>query len=140
VSLLLYYNGNWRSLFQMIACLGLGLFFLIMFFFKKKTTHQESQLVMSQSKHFVSSTLKQLLQNKRAWIVAVYSASIYVPLSIMGAIWGASYLQAHALSQVASAEIVSISWLGYALGCVALGLYSDKVRRRKSTMIFCSVI
>lgn len=140
VSLLSHSNGDWRLILNKIGLAGILLFISVLLVVKNNTRRETSQLVILQPKIPVLTILRQLLQNRQAWLIAIYSAAIYVPISVMGAIWGTTYLETLSFTQAQSAGIISTTWLGYAVGCITLGLYSDRSRRRKSTMVLCSLI
>ena len=50
------------------------------------------------------------------------------------------YLKRQGISQLTAANIVSLSWLGYAIACPLLGVISDITKRRKPTLILCGLL
>jgi len=140
VNLLVQSNGNWRLLLNKIGLAGLVLFVSVLLVVKSNANRSFDKLVILKPRISISAILRQLVTSSQVWFIAFYSAAVYVPISVLGGIWGTSYLESHHLSQIQSASIISTNWLGYAVGCVGLGLFSDKSKRRKSTFIFCSLI
>ena len=80
------------------------------------------------------------MANNQAWSVAFYSATVYISIELLGAFWGTEYLQARGLAQSAAANIISLCWLGYAIACPLLGVFSDIAQRRKPTLILCAFL
>ncbi len=133
-------NETWRIALTQIAVVGLVLAVLIFFFVKNKPKDHHKELIFLRKKEKLTVLLVRLMKNKQAWYVAFYSATNYVSIALLGAIWGTEYLQAHGLSQAVAANMISLSWLGYAVGCPLLGALSDIARRRKPTLIACSLL
>lgn len=140
VAVLSHTNLSWRTLLSYVASFGVVLAFLIFVIMRPKPRDYESEVVKLTHKEPLLKSLKKLMQNKQAWAVALYSATNYVPIAMLGAIWGTIYLQSRGLSQGQAANLISLSWLGYAIGCPLAGAFSDFCRRRKPTLIFCSVL
>lgn len=134
------YHTNWRNALSVIAIIGFVLFLLVLFFVKNKPRDKEAKLIYLQSGKPLSQRLLLLIKNKQVWFIALYSAAIYVSIALLGAIWGTEFLQARGLTQSHAADMVSISWLGYAIGCPLLGAISDLTHRRKPVLIFCAAL
>lgn len=131
---------SWRDALHVVAVVGIVLAVLMLLFVKNKGRDpQDKHIVLKQTPE-LSSRLSQLFSNKQAWCVAAYSATIYASMALLGAIWGTEYLQVRGLSQAEAANIISISWLGYAAACPILGVFSDIAKRRKPILIFCALL
>lgn len=134
------YHESWRLALRNIAGFGVVLSILIMFIVKNKPRKEKETLIYLKQSEPLKFLLLKLIKNKQAWLIAFYSASVYTSLALLGAIWGTDYLQTRGLSQTRAAEMVSLAWLGYAIGCPLLGAFSDISKRRKPTIIFCSTL
>ncbi|MCR9192043.1 MAG: MFS transporter [Gammaproteobacteria bacterium] len=74
--------------------------------------------------------------NLQNWIAGIYTACLNLPIMVLCALWGGSYLQqVHHLSRLVSSNIVSLIFIGSILGCPFMGWLSDKQRKRKPIMI-----
>ena len=133
-------HQNWRTLLDEIAIVGIVLAVLIALIVREKprSTKQET-IVLTRSEPLLSR-LAKLARNGQAWAVALYSATLYISMTLLGAIWGTHFLQIQGLSQATAASIISVAWLGYALGCPLVGVLSDIAKRRKPTLIICAAI
>lgn len=140
ITLIANTHESWRTALNEIAGFGIVLSILIFIIVKNKPRGSKQTLIFLKQKESLKIRLFKLIKNKQAWIVALYSATVYVSIALLGAIWGTEYLQSQGLSQEKSADIISLAWLGYAIGCPFLGALSDIVKRRKPTLVFCALL
>lgn len=134
------YHETWRTALTDISAFGVLLCLLIIIIVKNKPRDQEQPLIFLSMKTPFKIRLLRLAQNNQAWAVALYSAAVYISLALLGAIWGTEYLQSKGLSQVYAGDMISIAWLGYAIGCPLLGAFSDLSQRRKPLLISCGLL
>ena len=140
IALMSKYGGNWRVTLNQIGLFGIGLAAIILIFVKSKPRSNKEALIFLKRDKPLKERMKKLIKTKQAWAIALYSGANYISLALLGAIWGTKYLQVHGLSQHIAADIVSIAWLGYALGCLSLGVISDYIKQRKPILIFCAFL
>lgn len=131
---------SWRTAMFYIAIIGIVLSVLVLLIVRSKARDGEHVLVFLSTHEPFFAKIKRLFQNKQAWLIALYSATNYVSLSLMGAIWGTEYLETKGLTQTHAADVISFAWLGFALACPALGAISDSIKRRKPILILTSVV
>ena len=82
----------------------------------------------------------QALMNPQNWLSGIYTSCLNLPIMVLCALWGASYLQVvHGLSQITASNIVSLIFIGSILGCPLVGFLSDALGRRKPLMIVGAV-
>ncbi len=140
IAVMAAYHEGWRTALNQIGGFGVVLALLIVFIVRKKPRDSDQELVLLKQDEPLKERLLKLMRNKQAWLIALYSAGVYVSMSLLGAIWGTEYLQICGFSQNAAADMVSLAWLGYAIGCPLLGAFSDMAKRRKPCLIFCSIL
>lgn len=140
IAIMAHEHLDWRYAMFVTAMIGLGLAILVALFVKNKPKQGRQALIMLSLDQPLRLRLKQLLTNKQAWWVALYSATIYISISLLGATWGTEYLQVRGLSQAVAASMISLAWLGYAIGCPVLGAFSDIAKRRKPLLIVCALL
>lgn len=131
------HSCSWRGLFFALACIGSGLALLVVYFIEKNREHNHSFFILSRQSSFWIN-FKQLIRQKQIWYIGFYSASVYFSLEYLSENEGISFLKAKGFSGGFSAYLISIAWLGYAVGCPVSGYLSDKYQQRKPLM-FCSV-
>ena len=140
ISWILAAHISWRVALTYIGSFGIVLCLLSLFFVKgKPSANRERLLFLSRDKP-LKGRLKRLLKNKQAWVVASYSATLYVSIAVMAAVWGTSYLESRGLSESYSAYMVSTAWLCFAIGCPLFGFLSDIIKRRKPFLVGCALL
>lgn len=98
----------------------------------------------SVSTHFQQVGLLQGLQivlgKKQSWLVAVYGGLMFAPTSIFGSLWGVPFLvEKYNLDRPTAAAVISVMFVGWALGSVLFGWISDHIGRRRPPMIVGSI-
>lgn len=139
IALISSHHEGWRQALTAIAYVGIALSILVILFVKNKPKNGAQRLVLLQSDRPIMTSLKILACNRQAWYIAAYSAAIYISIALLGAIWGTDYLQARGLTQGHAAGMISLAWLGYAIGCPLLGVVSDFIRKRKPALVGCAI-
>ena len=74
------------------------------------------------------------------WAVAIYGGLMFAPTSSLGALWGAAFIGAmyHTSREVAGL-LISLIFIGWAIGSPTLGWYSDHSGRRLPAMKIGSI-
>ncbi|WP_298623624.1 MFS transporter [uncultured Legionella sp.] len=126
----------WRSLFIILSCLGASLTLLVFYCVESNRSQNDSFFILSKPASFYSN-IRQLIIQKQVWYIGLYSALVYFSLEYFSESEGITFLMAKGLSIQFAAYLISIAWLGYALGCPVLGYFSDKYQLRKPMMVFC---
>lgn len=141
ISWLVHAHVDWRLALATIGGLGVLLALLVLAFVKSKPrgAGRNEMLFLSRSQP-AWLLIKRLFKTPQAWVIACYSASVYVSIAVMAAVWGTNFLQAVGLSQAKSAYMMSIAWLAYAIGCPLMGFLSDICKRRKPFMVLCALL
>ncbi len=78
----------------------------------------------------------QALKCRETWLAGLYTACLNLPIMVICALWGASYLQTvHQLEPIDASNVVSLIFMGSILGCPLVGWISDRTGRRKPMML-----
>lgn len=133
-------HTTWRFAMTSIAAFGIVLSILSLFFVKSKPRGAKNTVRFLPKPGSILSNLKQLFKTKQTWAIASYSATVYVSIAVIAAVWGTDYLQTIGLSQQAAAYMISIAWIAYAIGCPGFGFLSDLSKRRKPYLILCALM
>ncbi len=130
--------GSWRFAVLAIAVLGV-LFLVIITLFVQDYPDHAALPKLNHSASMRTDLLKNLfltLQNKQVWLGGCYSSLINLTVMILGALWGAEYLEvAHGVAAKQASFIVTLIFFGFILGGPLFGVISDRLERRKSPMI-----
>lgn len=75
------------------------------------------------------------------WLMGIYTSLLNFPLTILGGIWGISYLMARFdMSRISASTITSMLFFGMMLGSPLTGYISDVFKRRSVAMVVGSLI
>jgi len=93
-----------------------------------------------QSNQFFSDLL-DIIKNKQSWLISMYSGLAFAPISAFAGLWGVPFLvQASHLPRTNVAALVSLTFIGFAIGSPFAGWLSDRVKRRKPIMIIGTLV
>lgn len=132
-------HGDWRIIFLGAAGFGIILSILIGLFLRGKPASTDTIVFVDKLDPF-RKRMKSLLSIPQVWFIMSYAATTYVALPLLGAFWGTSYLETRGFSKPIAALLISMIWLGLAIGCPVFGKLSDKLKRRKIFLATSSVI
>ncbi len=126
---------GWRESLMIFGIVGLILSVLMWSFVRDKKV-----IPIENSKQTpLFSGLKLILRNKQNLIVATYGALMFAPTTTFGGLWGVPFLmQFYHLKRPISATLVSMLFIGWAVGSPFFGMLSDRIGRRKFPMVIGS--
>lgn len=130
---LAYLNAHfgWRNALLIDGLAGLAIFIWIYFIVQDQPKSRSNTTHQAESSNFL-----QALTNPQNWLAGFYTACLNLPIMVLCALWGASYLQVvHGLSEVSASNAVSLILVGSIIGCPIAGWLSDFMERRKPLMI-----
>ncbi|MCP4473417.1 MAG: MFS transporter [Gammaproteobacteria bacterium] len=79
-----------------------------------------------------------LLRNRQLWVVALCGVMCWVPVAVIGALWGVPYLmKVYTMTTMSAGKMVSLFWFALALGSPFIGWYSNYISRRRQLFIVC---
>lgn len=133
-------NYGWRHTMLILAAIAVVLAVIIAIFVryekcdKFKCASQSNTPVQTN----IFASLEILVKNKQTWFIAIYACLLWAPMSAFASLWGVPYFETvYGLTKSESANLVSLMWLGIALGSPVLGFMSDFLKSR--TYVLSSV-
>lgn len=124
---------GWRNALMLDGMAGIILLIWIGFIVEDIPKGFNKQPVMRKQKPLAG--FWQVLTNLQNWHAGIYTALLNLPIMVLCALWGASYLKAvHHFSDIAASNIVSCIYLGSMIGCPLAGYLSDTQGIRKFYM------
>lgn len=126
---------GWRSCLYGIGVAGIVLAILFVLFVRDKvTTHHHDS-------HLTFKDVCTVFKDKQNWLLTLYSGLAFTPIAVFGGLWGNPFLQqAYNLSKTEAASMVSIVFIGLAIGSPLLGFFSDRVGNRRHFMFYCTML
>lgn len=133
LALLVDHVGLTDSLY---ICAGLGfliagLFYLIVR--DKNRHHSFASPSITQKISF--NDIVQVVRNKRNWVLMIYCGLAFSPVAVFGGLWGNPFLQeTYHLTRTQAAGLVSLTFIGTAVGAPLFGWLSEYLRNRLGVM------
>lgn len=126
---------NWRIAIEYIGFAGLILSVLFWLIVRDRSPDHKKEALIANDKISLSESVNHLLRDKQSWWLSIYSGFAFAPVMVFGGLWGISYItQAFSLSQNISAQMVSLIFIGFAIGAPVFGWFSDWLGQRKIVM------
>lgn len=135
---------SWRHALVVDGFLGIVIFFVILGFvqdyppyFAKEVKAEFKEV--GQMGYWKSMGLAFL--KKQNWLGGIYTSLMNLPLSVLGGLWGETYLQdAHGLSHLNAANVSMMIFWGTMIGGPLFGWVSDKIANRRQPMLVGAVL
>ena len=133
---LAYLNDRYGWRYSLLIDGAVGILFFVWIFIFVRDKPKDEQITMGAIRQTIPPNFLQALVNPQNWFCGLYTCCLNLPIMVICALWGASYLQVvHQLPQIAASNIVSLIFIGSIIGCPLVGWLSDKSGRRKPLMI-----
>lgn len=132
----LYERLGWRASLMVDGGVGALLLLWIYAMVKDKpdSAFETQQPVLSDIKSEMGFI--HALSNPQNWLAGLFTSFLNLPIMVLCALWGASYLQVvHHLGEMTASNVVSLIFIGSIIGCPLAGWLSDWYGKRKPVMI-----
>lgn len=129
---------GWRGIFFGLAIIGLFIAALSLIFVKNR--QNSGKFIVLARPTELPKILLQLMSQKQVWFIAIYSGCVYFSIEYFSENIGIEFLVSKGFSSSSSAYMITLAWLGYALGCPLIGFISDKIQRRRSVMLASALL
>lgn len=124
---------NWRFVFLCLGGAGLILTILIVLFVENNKQKSGKYTILNKPEKILTSILK-LFSRIQPLYIALLSASLYFTVEYLSENEGRAFLALKGISITSASYMITIAWIGYAIGCPLLGFLSDFFERRKIIM------
>jgi MFS family permease len=135
---LAYLNAQygWRESLLIDGGVGILLFLWILFIVKD---HPNESSTNSPTKDSTPNFIKAFA-NSQNWLAGLYTSCLNLPIMVLCALWGASYLEVvHQLPKMEASNVISLIFFGSIIGCPLAGWISDSWGHRKPIMILGAI-
>ncbi|OYX11511.1 MAG: hypothetical protein B7Z15_11675, partial [Rhizobiales bacterium 32-66-8] len=94
----------------------------------------------AEKKPHVLAALKIVYSNPQSWYIGIVGATLYMPLAIIGALWGAEYvISLTGATKLEAASAVSMMYVGWLVGGPIAGYLSDRFNARRLFLVGASI-
>ena len=132
---------GWRTVFVAVAVASL-IFGTLAWWMMRKSSAMGGVKV---DRTVVVGGLLSVVRNRQTWTPALTNLGMCGSYFTFAGLWAMPYLtQIHGYTRTIAATHLSLMYAGFAVGCLVLGIVSDRVRRRKSILLaacvaYCSI-
>jgi MFS family permease len=85
--------------------------------------------------------LRIIFRNKQTWMVALYTFFSWSPCVVFAALWGVKFLsEMYGVSITTAAEMISLVWIGVAVGSPLFGWWSEKLGVRNTPLFVAAFL
>ncbi len=128
---------GWRESLLLCSVIGFVIAVLFVVVIRDKHTNEALTPVNSKQSAIGFKEVWEILSSKQNWLLTFYSGLAFSPVAVFGGLWGNPFLEeAHHLTRTSAATLVSLIFIGLAIGGPVLGLVSDTLRKRRGVMAF----
>jgi MFS family permease len=125
---------GWRNALLIVVVIGVLLLAWIAFIVQDWPN--KAKIVRNNTTAPMLPGFLKAFMNRQVWLAGLYTSCLNLPIMVLGALWGATYLRVvHQLPDMAASNIVSLIFLGSIIGCPLAGFLSDTQGKRKPVMI-----
>ena len=125
---------GWRETLFLGALIGIALAMIMWICVRDSGPYRVSKSQSNKTGKLLIQ-IKALVRNPQTWLISIYSGLAFAPISAFAGLWGVPYLMsAYPLSRIDIAGLVSLTFIGFAIGAPFAGWLSDKIKRRKPIM------
>lgn len=130
-------GGEWRSVIKVFSWFLCLLVLLMLIFMKEKPTSSQKP-----EKTSILEGLKLVWANPQSWYNAIFAGLIYLPTAAFGEYWGIQYLTKTSLVLSKDQAMMSVNmiFVGWAIGGILMGWFSDYIQKRKPLLLFSPLI
>ncbi|MEM7402926.1 MAG: MFS transporter [Myxococcota bacterium] len=129
---------HWRTVFAVLAWCGICIALLILLFVEGNPSRQGSYVVLKRP-GTIKYAIKYIFLRLQPWAIAVFCASVYFSVEYLSENEGRELIAFRGHDSHLASYSITLSWVGYAIGCPLLGFFSDFFQRRKQALIFAAI-
>ena len=128
---------GWRSVFVVVAGASLVFGSLAWWMMRQSTAMGGTKV----DRTVLVGGLWSVLRNRLTWAPALTNLGMCGSYFTFAGLWAMPYLtQIHGYTRNIAATHLSLMYAGFAIGCLALGIISDRLRLRKSILLTASAV
>lgn len=132
---LMVHHIGWRSSLFILVGVGTLLSLTIWLVVRDQPHPQPTILLIQENWLKLYLGLKHIVKNKQTWLAAIYGGLMFAPTSTLGGLWGVPFLMAtYDLSRPVASSMISLLFVGWAVGSPITGWVSDTTRLRRPPM------
>ncbi len=140
-------KSGWRYAMQALAIAGLVLAVIFWLVVRDKSPDHRKDWHIASTRISLLASLKEALKNPQSWWLSLYSGFAFAPVMVFGGMWGVSFIETAfhlsddlAVQRDLAAQMVSLIFIGFAVGAPTFGWLSDRLGRRRIVMTWGTLL
>ncbi len=132
---------EWRHAIEVIGFAGLVLAAVFWLVVRDKSPDHARERHIVSDRISLFESVKRVFKSAQSWWLSIYSGFAFAPVMVFGGLWGVSFIaEAFQLEHNMAAQMVSLIFIGFAVGAPVFGLFSDWLGRRRIVMVWGTII
>ena len=137
---LLEHVSSWQVAFGIFVGLGAIIWVFAMFCLPKQQKDTKATEVKNDGRS-IKDNLMKILKSKPIMIYAIIAVGLYAPLSVMGDLWGTSFLiKKFSMNRGEASSVLMNIYIGMAIGSIILPYLAEKYNILNKIILFAIVI
>ncbi|API87568.1 MFS transporter [Francisella uliginis] len=133
-------TGSWHTALVSYACFSVVMALLYLALVRDYNPHA-SHVNEKTSDTGTLAGIKKVLLNKNNWYLTLYTGLTFTTIDVFGGIWGNNYFrELYGITSKDASFIVSMMFLGLAIGSPVIGKLSEKFDNRIGIMVVFHII
>lgn len=130
---------GWRHSLILAGLITFSFAFLFWIFIRDGKRDQLKQVTLRSGNEW--ERLKLVLRQTQIWWIAGAGFMSWVPVTIIGALWGVPYfMKAYGLTNTEAGKLCSLFWVGLGIGSPLIGWISNQLKNRCIPLAICFVL
>lgn len=131
---------SWRGAMKWVGLIGCILALLFFIVVRDKTSDSSNSPSIRTNNCSSLQGIVYLFKQPQSWWLSIYSGFAFAPVMVFGGLWGVSFIaEGFELTKAFSAQMISLIFIGFAVGAPTLGWYSDWLGKRKIVMFWGTI-
>jgi MFS family permease len=130
---------GWHNALYVAGAVGIVITVLIALIVPKESRARQNRAKETELSRGpgILKSLYIVYSNPQSWFAGIVGTALYMPLSVLGALWGESYIASVTGSdKVAAAGAVSMLYVGWMIGGPLAGWFSDHKGIRRNMLLY----
>ncbi|AJC48293.1 MFS transporter [Allofrancisella guangzhouensis] len=133
-------TGSWHGALISYACFSIVIALLYLALVRDYNPHASFSNQLRQKTSTLDG-IKKVLLNKNNWYLTMYTGLTFTTIDVFGGIWGNNYFRGlYGINAKEASYIVSMMFLGLAIGSPIIGKLSEKFDNRVNIMIIFHIV
>ncbi|MFZ9034703.1 MAG: MFS transporter [Francisellaceae bacterium] len=139
LAFLINHSGSWQN--ALTICAAIGFIGAILYFLLVRNHNPNNPESIKSDETINWKTLKKTFLNRNNWLLTLYSGLSFTTIDAFAGLWGNNYFrEQYGITTSHAAGLISMIFLGMAIGSPIIGKLSETLNQRKSLMLIFHIL